>query len=116
MLSERAFAAVRRYREIGPSSRWIFPGQRSGRPPSIPTAQRIFARARDAAEIEKGVGIHALRRSFATHLLEAGTGLRHIKELLGHASAQITQVYTHVTGKEMAAIRSPLDELEMGED
>ncbi len=112
MLSERALVAVRRYREIEPSSRWIFPGQRPGRPLSIRTAQRIFARARDAAGIEKGVGIHVLRHSFATHLLESGTGLRYIQELLGHASSQTTQVYTHVTGRDLAAIRSPLDELE----
>lgn len=113
MLSERALAAVRRYREIDTSPRWIFPGQRPGRHLSIRTAQRVFARARDAAGIEKEVGIHALRHSFATHLLEAGTGLRYIQELLGHASARTTQVYTHVTGQDLAEIRSPLDELEM---
>jgi len=113
MLSGRALAGLRRYREVEPSPRWIFPGQRPGRHLSIRTAQRVFARARDAAGIEKEVGIHALRHSFATHLLEAGTGLRYIQELLGHASAQTTQVYTHVTGRDLAEIRSPLDELEM---
>lgn len=113
MLSGRALAAVRRYREVEPSPRWIFPGQRPGRHLSVRTAQRVFARARDAAGIEKEVGIHVLRHSFATHLLEAGTGLRYIQELLGHASARTTQVYTHVTGRDLAEIRSPLDELEL---
>lgn len=115
MLSERALAAARRYREVEPSPRWVFPGRRPGRHLSVRTAQRVFARARDAAGIEKEVGIHALRHSFATHLLEAGTGLRYIQELLGHASARTTQVYTHVAGKDLAEIRSPLDELEMEE-
>ena len=113
MLSGRALAAVRQYREVEASPRWIFPGQRPGRHLSIRTAQRVFARARDAAGIEKEVGIHSLRHSFATHLLEAGTGLRYIQELLGHASARTTQLYTHVTGRDLAEIRSPLDELEM---
>jgi site-specific recombinase XerD len=115
LLSDRALTALRRYREVAPSRRWLFPGQRPGRPICIRTAQRIFTRARDAAGIEKDVGIHVLRHSFATHLLESGTGLRYIQELLGHASAQTTQVYTHVTGRELAGIRSPLDELEVGE-
>jgi site-specific recombinase XerD len=115
MLSERALAAVRRYREVSRSPEWLFPGQRPGRHLSKRTAQRVFSRARAAAGIDKEVGIHTLRHSFATHLLESGTGLRYIQELLGHASTQTTQIYTHVTASDLAAIRSPLDELELGE-
>jgi len=111
MLPEAALEAVRAHRAEEVSSDWVFPGARPGRHLSKRTAQRVFTRARDRAGIRKRTGIHVLRHSFATHLLESGVRLRHIQELLGHASLRTTQVYTHVTHRELAGIRSPVDEL-----
>lgn len=114
MLSEVALEAIRSYRELESSSRWLFPGTRPGHHISASAVQRAFARARKVAGIEKQVGPHSLRHSFATHLLESGTDLRHIQELLGHASVRTTQIYTHVTSRDLAGIPSPLDTLEDG--
>lgn len=71
------------------------------------TLSRIGRRA----GIQKKVTPHVLRHSFATHLLEAGTDIRYIQELLGHASTRTTEIYTHVSCKDLARIRNPLDSL-----
>lgn len=71
--------------------------------------QKIVAHAAVEAGIAKIVSPHTLRHSFATHLLENGTDIRYIQELLGHAKLQTTQIYTHVAGHSLAGIKSPLD-------
>ena len=88
----------------------VFPGELPNQHITERTVQRIFENARDKAEIRKSVSVHSLRHSlFATHLLEGGTDLRYIQELLGHKSSKTTEIYTHVTEKDIRRIRSPFD-------
>ena len=63
------------------------------------------------AGVKKNVYPHMLRHSFATHLLEKGTDLRYIQELLGHGNSKTTEIYTHVSKKSLANIKNPLDQL-----
>lgn len=116
MLSARALAATRAFLErrspAPEAAGWLFPGGRPGRHLHERSVQRVFKRALRKARVEKDVSVHALRHSFATHLLERGVDLRYIQELLGHASPRTTQIYTHVTAGDLADIPSPLDELD----
>jgi site-specific recombinase XerD len=75
------------------------------------TIQKIFQTAKDKAGIRKDVGVHSLRHSFATHLLEKGTDIRYIKDLLGHFNIKTTERYLHVSKKALINIESPLDDL-----
>lgn len=77
----------------------------------IRTVQQIFTNAKTKAGILKNVGIHSLRHSFATHLLEKGTDIRYIKDLLGHFDIKTTERYLHVAKKSLVNIISPLDDL-----
>jgi site-specific recombinase XerD len=72
----------------------------------------VIGRALRRAGIEKPVSMHTLRHSFATHSLEHGTDLRYIQELLGHQSSKTTEIYTHVSTKDIGKIKSPLDFLQ----
>ncbi len=91
------------------AERWLFPGQRPGRPMTTRQLSRLFHEAADAAGIRKGVTLHALRHSFATHLLERGTDIRVIQALLGHDKLDTTARYTRVATGMIARIESPLD-------
>jgi site-specific recombinase XerD len=113
LLARRAVDAVSLYLAAFPTDdEWLFPGARPGRHLTTRSAQRVVTRTAEAAGIAKRVSAHTLRHSFATHLLERGTNLRIIQELLGHQSARTTQVYTHVASSSLQAVRSPLDDLE----
>ena len=75
------------------------------------TVQKIFQYACKKVGIKKNVSVHSLRNSFATHLLESGIDLRYIQEFLGHKSSKTTEIYTHVSTKNLSAIKNPLDSL-----
>ena len=111
LLADRAINVVRTYRDAYPTEHWLFPGPRPDRHLTARSVQRVVTRAAQAAGILKHVTPHTLRHSFATHLLEGGTNLRIIQELLGHGSARTTQIYTHVSKATMESVRSPLDNL-----
>ncbi|MEK4525283.1 tyrosine-type recombinase/integrase [Paenibacillus sp. FSL H8-0104] len=115
LLSNLAWEIVQEYIMEYRPNRWLFPGQSSDRPLTERSVQKVFEEARQRAGIVKKVSIHALRHSFATHLLENGTDLRYIQERLGHTSERTTQRYTHVSMKNIQCIQSPLDRLDLGE-
>ena len=91
--------------------RWLFPGRRPGKPMTTRQLNRLFHEAADAAGIKKGVTLHALRHSFATHLLEHGTDIRKIQALLGHDKLDTTARYARVATGMIAGVESPLDVL-----
>jgi len=71
----------------------------------------VFRNALEQAGIRKPATLHWLRHSYATHLHESGTDIRCIQELLGHSSSRITEIYTHVSNRQLQQIRSPIDDL-----
>lgn len=115
LLSNLAWNMVQKYIAEYRPDRWLFPGKTSDRHLTERSVQKVFEEARQRAVIVKKCSIHSLRHSFATHLLENGTDLRYIQELLGHTSAQTTQRYTHVSTKNIQRIQSPLDRMDMGD-
>lgn len=90
---------------------YLFESEQTGTLYPTRTIQKIFQTAKDKAGIKKEVGVHSLRHSFATHLLEKGTDIRYIKDLLGHFNIKTTERYLHVSKKALINIESPLDDL-----
>lgn len=111
VLSQIALEQLRKYYKIYKPVEWLFEGGDGKGHLTERTAQRVFENACNKAKIKKEVSIHSLRHSFATYLLEGGTDLRYIQELLGHSSSKTTEIYTHVTQKNISNIQSPLDRI-----
>ena len=90
---------------------WLFEGQNNGEKYSARSLELVLKKSVIIAKTNKPVTLHWLRHSYATHLLECGTDLRFIQELLGHNSSRTTEIYTHVSTKTIQQIRSPFDDL-----
>lgn len=90
-------------------SEFVFPGRNGVL--SSKNVQLIVSLTAKRAGIKKSVTPHTLRHSFATHLLESGTDIRVIQELLGHSNLQTTQIYTHISSEQKRKIKNPLDNL-----
>lgn len=94
---------------VKPMDAYLFSGAQGEGHVTPRSAEAIVQDAARRAGITKPVSCHTLRHSFATHLLEAGTDIRYIQELLGHAKLATTQIYTKVSAQSLGAIKSPLD-------
>jgi site-specific recombinase XerD len=118
MLSPEMLDLLRQWWKARPSrdeprtpveERWLFPGRMRGQPMTTRQLSRLFHETAEAAGIKKSVTLHALRHSFATHLLERGTDIRIIQALLGHDKLDTTARYTRVATGMIARVESPLD-------
>ncbi len=113
ILSSRLLTELREYWRMVRPTLWLFPSSRyPGTPLTIKSAQKAFDRAADLAKLPSHHGIHSLRHSFATHLLEAGVDLPVLQRLLGHGNLATTAKYLHVRQERLALLKSPLDLIE----
>ncbi len=110
-LSAKILSLLREYYKQYRPKIWLFEGQEDGMPYSEQSLQSVFKTALKKTTNTKPVTLHWLRHSYATHLLESGTDLRYIQELLGHKSSRTTEIYTHVSTKNLQQIKSPFDDL-----
>ena len=110
-ISNKIIEMLRTYYKAYKPKVWLFEGQNAGERYSERSLQLVLKQALKKAGNSKPVSLHWLRHSYATHLLESGTDLRYIQELLGHNSSKTTEIYTHVTTKSLQQIRSPFDDL-----
>lgn len=111
LLSAKALDILREYWRRYRPGEWLFFGRDKAQPMNISTAQKIYYQARNKAGVTGGLGIHSLRHSFATHLLEQGTDIFMIKRFLGHASIKTTYGYLHLAPDYFGKSVSPLENL-----
>ena len=111
LLADSVLDTLRNYWKQYEPKEWLFPSIKPDRHLHYRSVEKVFANACEKANILKNATVHTLRHSFATHLLEAGTDLRYIQELLGHKSSKTTEIYTHVSKGSIGRIVSPLDRL-----
>jgi integrase/recombinase XerD len=113
LLSPRLLEELRAYWRQDRPQPWLFLAKDGRSPLPVATAQKVFSKAKRRAGVRHGRGIHCLRHSFATHLMEAGVPLPIIQRLLGHTNLSTTAKYLHVTSRHVESIRSPLDLLRL---
>ncbi len=110
-LSDKTIALLRHYYKLYKPQQWLFEGQQAGEQYDARSLSNVLTQALEKTNIRRPVTLHWLRHSYATHLLEAGTDLRYIQEILGHKSSKTTEIYTHVSTKSLQKIISPFDTL-----
>lgn len=110
-ISAKLIALLRDYYKAWKPITWLFEGQIPNTKYSEKSLENVLKQSLAKTNITKKVSLHWLRHSYATHLLESGTDLRYIQELLGHSSSRTTEIYTHVSTKNIQQIRSPFDDL-----
>ncbi len=110
MLSEKILKLLRKYFIAYKPKEYLFEGQKAGAY-SARSVQEILKKAMKKSGIKKHATVHTLRHSFATHLIENGTDIRIVQELLGHKNIKTTQIYTHISDQTKRKIKSPFDEL-----
>jgi site-specific recombinase XerD len=110
LLSEGVLKDLRNYFKAYKPKTWLFEGINNG-PYSSTSIAKVIKKCATKAGIKKRVHVHMLRHSFATHLLEQGTNLRIIQELLGHEDIKTTEIYTHISSLEIDKVINPIDEI-----
>lgn len=110
-LSEKILELLREYYNAYKPNKWLFEGQDKKNQYDEKSLASVLKQALAKSGIQKPVSLHWLRHSYATHLLENGTDLRYIQEILGHSSSRTTEIYTHVSNKNLQRITSPFDNL-----
>lgn len=110
-LSKKTIELLRVYYKAYTPTIYLFEGQEKGTMYDVRSLQNVLKQALASAGISKPVTLHWLRHSYATHLLESGTDLRYIQEILGHSSSKTTEIYTHVSTKSIQNVVSPFDNL-----
>lgn len=109
VLSNTLLNALEDYWRTFQPDRWIFFGETKSKPMPIDTAQKIYYKAKLEAGVKRGRGIHTLRHSFATHLLEQGTRTYVLQQMLGHKSIRTTARYLHISNDAISQVVSPAD-------
>jgi integrase/recombinase XerD len=112
-ISKRWLEKVKPYYFAYKPNTYLIEGQFAGKSIAAASLQQVFENTLKKSNITKPYTIHCLRHSFATHLLENGTDLRYIQELLGHKSSKTTEIYTHVSKESLKNIKNPFDDLEV---
>lgn len=118
MLSEKLLTELRRYYKACHPQNYLFPSsikRKKGQPLSYEAVRSIYEKARKKVGVKNGEGLHTLRHSFATHLLEAGYDIRKIQVLMGHCRLSTTMIYLHVSRETLSKIPSPLDLIDTGQ-
>ena len=113
VLSPKLLQELRAYYRIYRPSVWLFPGQRPDRPLATASVQEAFHRAVRLAGLPDCGGVHCLRHSFATHLLEAEVPLPIVQRVLGHSSFSTTSRYLHVRREVIAQLKGPLEAISL---